>query len=57
MSKYYIEVKRGVVRWYYLIKHGNGQTLNVSQHYWSKSNALRAAHRLGKKLNMEVKVK
>lgn len=51
-----IEVFKGDKRWYYHVKARNGKVLLVSESYFSKGNAKRAAKRLGKANNIEVVV-
>lgn len=53
----YIEVKQGVVRWYYHVKSANGNILSTSQKYYSRSNALRAARKLSKHIKADVRVR
>lgn len=55
MRKPYIELVPGRVRWYYRIVAANGEILSVSQKYFSKGNARRAADRLASELNLTVK--
>lgn len=38
-----VELRKGVLRYYYVIKGGNGQVMSVSQKYFSRTNAWRAA--------------
>lgn len=42
----YIQIKRGKLKWYWRIVGGNGEVMAHSQGYYSKGNALRAAHDL-----------
>jgi uncharacterized protein YegP (UPF0339 family) len=42
-NKLTVELRKGKVRWYYRVKHSNGDILVSSQKYFSKSNAKRAA--------------
>lgn len=42
---YFIELRRGKLRYYYVIKAINGEIVVVSQRYFSKYNAERAATR------------
>lgn len=51
----YIKVKKNKLFWHYIVKAGNGQTLSTSETYYSKSNAVRAAHKLAIPLRIEVK--
>jgi hypothetical protein len=55
-NQQYIKVIKGVVQWRYQVISQNGNVLSVSQRYFSKSNAVRAARRLGEALNLEVRV-
>jgi uncharacterized protein YegP (UPF0339 family) len=41
-----IKLLKGKVRWYYTIVGNNGETIAVSQKYFSKSNAKRAARKV-----------
>lgn len=45
------ELRKGLVRWYYVVKSPNGFVLSTSEKYFSKSNAKRAAKNAGYKLN------
>lgn len=38
-----VELRKGILRYYYVIKGGNGEITSVSQKYFSKYNAERAA--------------
>lgn len=49
----YIEVAKGVVRWFYRVRADNGQILLTSQKYYSKSNAKRAARKAA--LGLKIK--
>lgn len=40
---YTVELRKGLVRYYYVIKAPNGEVTSTSQKYFSKSNANRAA--------------
>ena len=40
---YKVELRKGLVRWYYVIKSRNGRILSTSQKYYNKHNAFRAA--------------
>lgn len=52
-----IQVKRKYIFYYWRIIANNHQVLGTSEMYFSKSNALRAAARLGKVLKLPVEVK
>lgn len=41
-----IQVKRKTLFWYVILKGDNGETLMVSETYYSKGNAMRAALRI-----------
>lgn len=41
--QYTVELRKGLVRYYYVIKAPNGEVTSTSQKYYSKSNAERAA--------------
>lgn len=43
-----VELRRGKLRYYYVIKGGNGEILSTSQKYFSRSNAERAAVAIAK---------
>lgn len=47
-----IEVRRGAVFWRWILKSSNGATLGVSETYFQKSNAVRAADKLSKAINV-----
>jgi uncharacterized protein YegP (UPF0339 family) len=38
-----VELRRGIARYYYVVKGGNGEITSTSQKYFSKGNAERAA--------------
>ena len=42
-------------RYYYVIVAANEEDLSVSEPYFSKSNAMRAARKVGSELGMQVK--
>lgn len=50
-----IKLVKGRVRFYYLIVAKNGEILGNSQHYFSKSNARRAAKSFAKKAGAKFK--
>lgn len=52
-----VELLKGKVRWFYHIKANNGNILSVSQKYWSKSNAKRAAKNVANKLHYKFEEK
>lgn len=43
-------LKKGLLRWYYIIKSRNGEITTVSQKYFSKSNAKKSAKTMAKAL-------
>lgn len=45
-----IQLKKGTVRYFYRVVSSNGNVLSVSQKYFSKSNAKRAAKRIANSL-------
>lgn len=49
-----IHVKRGPIFYRWILRASNGQTLAVSETYWGKSNAVRAAEKLGKAIKVPV---
>lgn len=54
----YVEVFKGEGRiqpWYYRLKSSNGQTLTVSEGYFSKWNARRAAKKIASSLDVPLK--
>lgn len=52
-----IHVKRGPIFWRWVLVATNGQVLGVSETYLTKSNALRAAKKLGKAIKVPVVIK
>lgn len=52
-----IEVRRKRLFFYWRIVARNQQVLGTSETYFSKSNALRAAHKLGKALKLPVEMR
>lgn len=49
-------VRKGKVRYYVILVAGNGETVMVSEHYFSKGNAERAGSKLATSLNVPIKV-
>lgn len=43
----YAELRKGKLRWYYVVRSRNHKVMSVSQKYFSKWNARRAAQRTG----------
>jgi predicted ATP-dependent serine protease len=48
---YIVEIRKGLVRYYYVVKAPNGEITSVSQKYFSESNARRSAVVTANKLN------
>lgn len=55
-TNHHVEVARGKHRWFWRLVGRNGETIAVSQKYHSRSNAMRAARKLGKANNYKVLV-
>lgn len=49
-----IQVKRGAIFYRWVLAATNGQILAVSETYYSRNNARRAAEKLGKAINVRV---
>lgn len=54
-NKLTVELRRGRVRWYYHVKHDNGQIVTTSQKYYSKINAKHAALGAASALGCKIK--
>lgn len=53
----YFEIFKGRLRWRWNLVGANGEVVAVSQAYWSKSNAIRAAVRLAEAMSLRVKTR
>lgn len=52
VRKNHVELRKGRLRYYYVIVAPNGEVVVVSEHFYSKYNAERAAFRAAKILNV-----
>lgn len=50
-----VKVTKGKVRWFYRVKSSNGNILTVSQKYFQKSNAIRAAKAIAKQMQIRYR--
>lgn len=49
-----VVIKKGKIRYYYLLVASNGEILLHSQHYFSKGNANRAGDKLASTLKIKI---
>lgn len=56
-SPYKIEVQKGRTRWFWRLKHHNGNILAHSETYSTKAGAMGTADRLARYLKCKVEVK
>lgn len=52
-AKHIVELRKGKLLYYYVIRSTNGQVVVTSEKYFSRSNAIRAVNRVAKAFGID----